>query len=500
MYEYDALYRLIKAQGRELTNLTMATESDFVNTLSVPNAGSNAMQNYTQMFSYDELGNLQTMQSQGRWSRSYIYDNVTNQLLRHEGTNNVYTYDAHGNMTSMPHLSSMTWNSSDMLRSATNGTLTSYYSYNAAGDRVRKVVEKGNIREERLYQGNYERYRKYVNNILKTERQTLHIIDDRHRFALIDRLTIDNGITLSTATSSVRYQYDNHLGSASLELDQTAAIISYEEYHPFGTTSYRSGRTETEVSQKRYKYVGKERDEETGLYYYGARYYAAWIGRWISVDPLKEERRWLTPYNYCQNNPMLRLDPTGALDGDYYKLDAKGNPVFDHSDNKNDGNVYIDRGDGNYYLLPSFSDRQYIKDRVTEHLSNGPTFNEIGGEIRKITEYDLANIGDSSKDTVFTKNYDFPPGDPFLPDSSEALIEKISSESYKAPEGKYSNEEVTHTWHDHPTGGYYESPLGTYQYTKSADGRVRNMARETAENAMKANFYVVGKEGPTPGI
>ena len=217
--------------------------------------GSNAMQNYTQMFSYDELGNLQTMQSQGRWSRSYIYDNVTNRLLRHEGTNNVYTYDAHGNMTSMPHLSSMTWNSSDMLRSAGNGTFTSYYSYNAAGDRVRKVVEKGNIREERLYLGNYERYRKYVNNILKTERQTLHIIDDRHRFALIDRLTIDNGLTLSTATNSIRYQYDNHLGSASLELDQTAAIISYEEYHPFGTTSYRSGRTETEVSQKYSQYT-----------------------------------------------------------------------------------------------------------------------------------------------------------------------------------------------------------------------------------------------------
>ena len=52
------------------------------------------MQNYTQMFSYDELGNLQTMQSQERWSRSYIYDNVTNRLLRHEEINNVYFYKA----------------------------------------------------------------------------------------------------------------------------------------------------------------------------------------------------------------------------------------------------------------------------------------------------------------------------------------------------------------------------------------------------------------------
>ena len=173
------------------------------------------------------------------------------------------------------------------------------------------MVEKGNIREERLYLGNYERYRKYVNNILKTERQTLHIIDDRHRFALIDRLTIDNGITLSTATNSIRYQYDNHLGSASLELDQTAAIISYEEYHPFGTTSYRSGRTETEVSQKRYKYVGKERDEETGLYYYGARYYAAWLCRFVSVDPLQFKYPHYTPYQYAGNKPVSYIDLDG---------------------------------------------------------------------------------------------------------------------------------------------------------------------------------------------
>ena len=103
---------------------------------------------------------------------------------------------------------------------------------------------------------------------------------------------------------AIRYQYDNHLGSASLELDQNAAIISYEEYHPFGTTSYRSGRTETEVAQKRYKYVGKERDEETGLYYYGARYYAAWLCRFVSVDPLQFKYPHYTPYQYAGNKPV----------------------------------------------------------------------------------------------------------------------------------------------------------------------------------------------------
>ena len=108
-----------------------------------------------------------------------------------------------------------------------------------------------------------------------------------------------------------RYQYDNHLGSACLELDGLGHIISYEEYHPFGTTSYRSGRSETEVSLKRYKYNGKERDEETGLYMYGMRYYAAWLCRFISTDPLKEKYPDISPYAYCANNPVKYIDPDG---------------------------------------------------------------------------------------------------------------------------------------------------------------------------------------------
>src|SRR6056297_1269836 len=126
--------------------------------------------------------------------------------------------------------------------------------------------------------------------------------DDQKRIAMIDN---------DGTTETIRYQYDNHLGSASLELDQNAATISYEEYHPFGTTSYRSGRTETEVSLKRYKYVGKERDEETGLYYYGARYYAAWIARFVSVDPLQHDYPIYTPYQYAGNQPIIAIDLDG---------------------------------------------------------------------------------------------------------------------------------------------------------------------------------------------
>jgi len=148
-----------------------------------------------------------------------------------------------------------------------------------------------------------------LGEVLDTERTTLHVMDDTKTVALVETLTFDNGNTPNEVT--IRYQYDNHLGSACLELDQNAEIISYEEYHPFGTTSYRSGRTETEVSLKRYKYVGKERDEETGLYYYGARYYAAWLCRFVSVDTLQHDYPHYTPYQYAGNKPISYIDLDG---------------------------------------------------------------------------------------------------------------------------------------------------------------------------------------------
>ena len=177
---------------------------------------------------------------------------------------------------------------------------------------MRKVVEKaGGIKEERYYLGNYEVYRKFVGVTLETERTTAALTDDKRKIATIDKLTVENSSLINLPLAVIRYQFDNHLGSASLELDASAQIISYEEYHPFGTTSYRSGKSETEVSLKRYKYVGKERDEETGLYYYGFRYYAPWIARFINVDPLQHEYPHYTPFQYAGNKPVTFIDLDG---------------------------------------------------------------------------------------------------------------------------------------------------------------------------------------------
>lgn len=77
-----------------------------------------------------------------------------------------------------------------------------------------------------------------------------------------------------------RYIYSNHLQSATLELDEVGQVISYEEYHPYGTTAYQASNSSINAVAKRYRFSGKERDEESGLYYHRARYYALWLGRY----------------------------------------------------------------------------------------------------------------------------------------------------------------------------------------------------------------------------
>lgn len=140
-------------------------------------------------------------------------------------------------------------------------------------------------------------------NWFDLQHSTVNISDESKVFVRIEKKSDEDEV--------IRYQYSNHLGSACLELDVAGLIISYEEYHPFGTTSYRSGANEVDVSLKRYKYCGKERDEETGLYYYGMRCYAAWLCRFINVDPLQFKYPYYTPFQYAGNKPITYIDLDG---------------------------------------------------------------------------------------------------------------------------------------------------------------------------------------------
>jgi RHS repeat-associated protein len=129
-----------------------------------------------------------------------------------------------------------------------------------------------------------------------------------------------------------RYQLANHLGSACLELDEAGALISYEEYSPYGNTTYQAGQS-AEVSLKRYRYTGMERDEESGLSYHSARYYASWLGRWTSCDPLVLDTKAFAPnhgrplnlYWYCAGSPLNAVDRDGREV--YILVDTNGRDI-----------------------------------------------------------------------------------------------------------------------------------------------------------------------------
>jgi RHS repeat-associated protein len=158
------------------------------------------------------------------------------------------------------------------------------------------------VRKERIYVGAFELFRD--NGINPLVRETLHITDGDHRFALVETRT-----DTPAPQQLIRYQFDNHLEASSLELDGAAAIISYEEYTPYGSTSFQVVSGQLRVP-KRYRFIGKERDEESGLYYHGARYYVPWLERWLSTDPIGIGDG-TNLYVYCTSNPIRHLDRTG---------------------------------------------------------------------------------------------------------------------------------------------------------------------------------------------
>ncbi len=345
-YTYDAIYRLIEANGREHIGQVSqpATSWNDEGRVRLPHPhNGQAMRGYTEQYEYDEVGNFLQLIHQaanGNWTRSYAYEEASliepgkhsNRLSQTNvgDTDEPYSHDIHGNMTSMPHLPLMQWDFQDQLQASAQQVVnnggaaeTTWYVYDASGQRVRKVTEHAagagataTRMNERIYLGGFEIYREYGPSTgsgqgVMLERETLHIMDDKQRIALVETETLNIASPLTTHPSLIRYQLGNHLGSATVELDADAAVISYEEYHPYGSTSYQAGRSVAEVSLKRYRYTGMEQDEETGLNYHSARYYAPWLGRWIAADPIGIEDG-VNQYVYVKTNPILSTDPSGT--------------------------------------------------------------------------------------------------------------------------------------------------------------------------------------------
>ena len=136
---------------------------------------------------------------------------------------------------------------------------------------------------------------------------------------------MENELGRDEAEPAFYYQGD-HLGSSAYLTDEAGAITQTLNYLPYGEDWVDVHNNPNYLS--RYKYNGKEKDPESGLHYYGARYYDSDISQWLSIDPMADKYPSLSPYNYCADNPVNIIDPDGRegivisggeYDGDRYK-------------------------------------------------------------------------------------------------------------------------------------------------------------------------------------
>ncbi len=398
-YQYDPLYRLIEAVGRECDAplstppwLTASRCDNLTNTRT-----------YKREYSYDEMGNIEELKhidvSHGTnsFTRRYLYQTGNDLLDKFDDGNNpatvhaTYTYDANGNQIKTNTERNFTWNHQNQMityfnqtSDGTEPTVYSIYLYDYMGQRVKKWVRKDND----LIQ---------VTNYLSIDHE--HLYETDHALSLdtandVDFIKLNLGSEMiasenfGTDTKKRTGQYrwlsyiNDHLGSPVLVYrTNTGYDYSSNEYFPFGELAFG---TASNFSQQRYRFGGKERDEDHGLSYFGARYYAPWTCRFTSVDPLWNKAPSECPYCYAGNNPLRYVDPTGMEKTESGNSGAKGasggNPFS--GSQKTDGDVDIGMREVIHGLAETFSQAKEAIGNAISDVFGGDSKGSSVGDLK----------------------------------------------------------------------------------------------------------------------
>ena len=350
-FSYDPIYRLLSGSGRECSNIPSPrpwSDDPRCGGFTAGKKGAADQDNapsvtsiYQELYSYDPAGNMLALKHVGKsatWVRSFGMGGLTpqqwaeewprhlgpegwgnplNNRLTHVGDNQsvmpqTHSYDTCGNLTAETTSRRFEWDHSDRLRafrvqpSGGAASLQAQYLYDAGGRRVKKLVLKqdGTVDSTVYVAGIFEHHSWTTGPAGQNIR--LHVMDNQQRIAMA-RVGPAHP---SDSSPEVQFHLGDHLGSSSLVIDNAGAWINREEYTPYGETIFGS------FALKRYRFTGKERDEESGLYYHGARYYAPWIARWTGCDPAGTVDG-LNLFVMCRNNPVRYFDKSGNGSGSY---------------------------------------------------------------------------------------------------------------------------------------------------------------------------------------
>ncbi|MQQ33693.1 RHS repeat protein [Pseudomonas sp. SZ57] len=317
-YRYDTLYQLIEASGREWA---VVNHGPVLPGFQSP-ADPSTLADYTQTYRYDAGGNLQQLTHTGTQShsRTLVTARCSNRSLPvinghiPDEAEIAAAFDANGNLLALQAGQDLSWDRRNQLQHVRpvirdNGMDDSErYSYDASGQRLRKV------RTTQAKTITHTADVRYLPGLeIRTDTatgETLHVVVARAGRNNVRVLHWASGKPDALENDQTRYTLNDHLGSGTLELDGQAQRISQESYYPFGGTSWWAGRNAIEASYKTVRYSGKERDA-TGLYYYGLRYYAPWLQRWINPDPAGAAYD-LNMFGFAMNSPARYEDIKGA--------------------------------------------------------------------------------------------------------------------------------------------------------------------------------------------
>ena len=198
---------------------------------------------------------------------------------------------------------------------------------------------------------------------------------------IISNLSVNMSKYMSNFSNLLNLQYfylSDHLGSSSWISDKDGNALQHLSYLPFGEV-FANQKAQNSSFDTEYKFLGKELDAETGYVMTTNRPYDPALGIFLSPDPLAHMRPWITPYNYAQNNPATRSDPSGLLDGDFHNEKGK----YLGTDGINDNKIHI------------ISDKASIKTIKANNKSGGKTQTsdvKVGFSTNKKTLKEAVNV------------------------------------------------------------------------------------------------------------
>lgn len=312
-FDYDTLYRLIRATG-----YSDAPPSD---RLGLPQSTNpDDRRNYVEHYDYDHGDNLvKTTHVRDGTSHTFemFIDPVSNRGVRWKPGDPPpdfsQLFDRAGNLQALQPGVPMHWNTRGELdkvtlvdRKGDSANDEEYYRY-SQGQRVYKRHDTHTTKVSHFHE---VRYLPGLEIRTKHNGEELHVIT----------LDIGPGAArclhwkkdpANIGVDQLRFTLPDHLGSAVRELDTQARLITDERYLPFGGTAVYTRHCAVEVDYKTVRYSGKEMDV-TRLHYYGSRYYADWLGRWVSADPAGTVDG-LNLYAFVGNNPIIHVDKTGNV-------------------------------------------------------------------------------------------------------------------------------------------------------------------------------------------